>query len=141
MKPNHLSLFKLLFIFLISLSVIQCKKEKENDSPAPGFTEYISAYTSGIVSNRSAIRIRLVTPAVKAEPNQIIEEKIFSFDPEIEGKSYWTDNQTIEFRPDRLLPPGTEFKGKFHLSEITDVAKDLEYFPFKFQTIPQNIEA
>ncbi len=140
MKPYRFPLFNLILLLFTGLSFFQCEKETGNIRPDPAFTEYISAYTSGIISNRTTIKFHLAKPLAKAEPGQIIKEEIFSFKPKIEGKTYWTDNRTIEFRPDHLLNPDTRYKGQFHLSAITETPKKLSIFPFQFRTIPQTVE-
>ena len=80
----------------------------------PAFSEYISAYTSGIISTESTIRILLTnemeTPIEIGKP---IDKDLFDFSPSISGKAFWLDNRTIEFRPDKPLPGDTQFKAEF----------------------------
>lgn len=110
---------------------------KEN----PLFSAYISAYTSGIISNESTIRILLTNemeaPIVIGKP---IEKNLFSFSPSIEGTAVWLDSRTIEFRPEKTLPNNTAYKAEFYLSEILDVPSEFETFDFDFQTMQQSFE-
>lgn len=128
-----------IIIFFISIEL-----KKNNNKPIkinPEFSNYISAYTSGIISVKSNIRIVLTNPITeKIEPDQLIEENLFSFHPAIKGKAYWIDNRTIEFRPNKVLPYGFIYNPKFLLNKIIDVPDKLEVFKFQFQTSHQQLK-
>lgn len=112
-------------------------EEKEN----PAFGSYISAYTSGIISTESTIRILLTnemeTPIEIGKP---IEKTLFDFSPSIKGTAVWLDSRTIEFRPEKPLPTNTIYKAEFYLSEILEVPSEFETFDFDFQTMQQSYE-
>lgn len=107
----------------------------------PAFSAYISAYTSGIISSESSIRILLTnemeTPIEVGKP---IEKTLFDFSPSIKGTTVWLDSRTIEFRPEKPLPNNTEYKAEFYLSEIMEVPGEFETFEFNFQTMQQSYE-
>ena len=104
----------------------------------PAFSSYVSAFTSDIISNESVIRIRLATPVENINFNKEIDLDLFDFSPNIDGKAFWRDNQTIEFKPEERLASGTLFNVKFALNEILEVPENFEDFEFQFQTIEQN---
>src|SRR5688572_12797326 len=80
----------------------------------PAFSPYISAFTSGVISSESVIRIKLANDYTgKMELNQPIEEELFDFDPDIEGTTVWVDNRTIEFHPKSKLPHNKQYVGHF----------------------------
>jgi hypothetical protein len=110
---------------------------KEN----PAFGAYISAYTSGVISSESTIRIlltnELTTPIEIGKP---IDKTLFDFLPSIKGTAVWIDNRTIEFRPEQRLPSNTIYEAKFYLSEILKVPDEFETFHFDFQTMQQSFE-
>lgn len=112
-------------------------ENKEN----PAFSAYISAYTSGIISNESSIRILLTnemeTPIEIGKP---IDKILFDFSPSIKGTAVWIDSRTIEFRPEQALPNNTQYKAEFYLSEVLKVPDDFETFSFDFQTMNQSYE-
>lgn len=126
---------------LIAFSVLflpGCHKKKEVITPDAKFREYIVAYTSGVISVESSIRIRLAEDYPKPVTlNTAIEDKLFSFNPSIKGSAFWRDSRTIEFVPDNPLKGGTVYTCTFHLSKILDVPKGMERFEFGFQTIQQ----
>ncbi|MBN2350216.1 MAG: hypothetical protein JXJ22_15360 [Bacteroidales bacterium] len=107
----------------------------------PGFKEYVSAFTSGSISSKSYIRMKLTSQYKQdIEPGKKIDTKLFDFTPAIKGKSYWVDDQTIEFRPDKALKSGTSYVGQFYLEKILDVPEKFSVFPLQFQVIRQSIK-
>ncbi len=115
--------------------------EKEVNSKNPAFGKYISAYTSGIVSKTSSIKIRLTSEiAEKIQNKDEAPVDIFDFTPNIKGTTYWFDDNTIEFKPDKYLDSDEEFYVKFNLKKVTEVPKNLKFFSFKFKTIEQSFE-
>jgi uncharacterized protein YfaS (alpha-2-macroglobulin family) len=139
---NLKSIVKSTAIALIAILVLATCKSKDQPSAIeidPAFTGYISAFTSGIVSNQSVITIQLVDVPEGAVAGKTIDKKLFDISPKIEGKTYWADNRTIEFRPDELLPSGKLFEVKFNLSKIMEVPKKVQKLTFEFQTIKQSI--
>ncbi|MFH1320754.1 MAG: MG2 domain-containing protein [Bacteroidota bacterium] len=105
----------------------------------PAFSAYISAFTSGVISAVSGIRIKLSEAYQNpVEIGEEIDDDLFEFDPDIEGKLYWLDSRTIEFVPDKNLPSGTVFNAEFYISRLLDVPGDLRTFEFQFQTIRQS---
>jgi uncharacterized protein YfaS (alpha-2-macroglobulin family) len=121
------------------LSKMHSSSSDERENAA--FSAYISAYTSGIISNESTIRI-LLTNEMEApvEIGKPVDKKLFDFSPSIKGAAVWVDSRTIEFRPDQALPANTHYKAEFFLSEILDVPDDFETFEFDFQTMQQSFE-
>ncbi|HIA05102.1 MAG TPA: hypothetical protein EYN71_00015, partial [Flavobacteriales bacterium] len=115
-----------------------CSDKKTSVYIDPAFTGYISAFTSGIISNGSSIKIRLMEEQ-DVELHEAIEEELFEFSPDIKGEANWIDKRTIEFLPEGLLPSGKLFEAEFHLSKVADVPEKLKTLPFSFQTIQQAI--
>ena len=107
----------------------------------PEFAAYISSFTSGFVPSHSSVRIRLAREmSGSTQLNTPLEEKYFSFDPSIKGKTVWRDAQTIEFIPDEPLKNGQTYQATFYLGKLVDVKDELEEFVFRFQTIEQSID-
>ncbi len=102
-----------------------------------GFSEYITGYTSGIVSVNSQIEIRF-TPEFAAKANKQTPAGLFMFEPVIRGKAEWTDDVTLTFKPAKTLDPGTVYSGKLNLDRLTEVKESLKTFPIRFQTIKKD---
>ena len=99
-----------------------------------GFSEYISGYTSGVIQANAAIEIRF-TPEFSAKADKKITSGIFSFEPQIKGKTEWTDENTLTFTPSRLLDPGKTYTGELNLYKLADVQERLRVFPLRIQTL------
>ena len=73
------------------------------------FAQYISAYTAGVISRESTIKVRFVQSYQMGNQNKTpIDLDYFKFSPDIDGELYWLDNQTIEFSPENKLKPDTK---------------------------------
>ncbi|MCK7557831.1 hypothetical protein MKQ70_23615 [Chitinophaga sedimenti] len=117
------------------LFLFACRSARKVIDPA--FAKYVEAYTTGIISKQSPIRIQLAGPS--SEPhaaNEEVSSDLFDFSPAIKGKAYWVDASTIEFRPNENMAPGKAYKATFKLGKvIKDVPKDLSSFDFDFEVI------
>lgn len=119
--------------------LFSCKDKKEELIEIdPAFSQYISAFTSGVVSAESNIRIILAEESPTAKPGQEIEEEVFDFEPDIEGKAYWIDPRTIEFEPSNPMKSGELYTAYFDLDKFLEVPDEHETFTFQFQTIHQS---
>ncbi|MCE3278263.1 MAG: hypothetical protein K0S44_454 [Bacteroidetes bacterium] len=127
---------------LIALTVFtKTHSSSSGESENPAFGAYISAFTSGMISNESSIRI-LLTNEIQSpiEIGKPIDKKLFDFSPSIKGTAVWLDSRTIEFRPEQRLPGNTKYKAEFFLSKILEVPDEFETFEFDFQTMQQSYE-
>lgn len=138
-KPSVLIRSTIVLCLLLSV-LAGCKSKKQTVLTAdPKFREVISAYTSGVISVQSTIKIRLANDYPDSvQPNTLISQALFDFSPSVKGNAYWVDRRTIEFRPDEKLKGGTIYTCKFFVSKILKVPADLKTFEFGFQTILQS---
>ncbi len=134
-------------LVLLSISVLvvlsACTgKKKEAVKVDQGFKEYISAFSSGIISSKDVIRVKLTSAyAQEFSSGNEVSQKVFSFEPAIKGSTHWVDSRTLEFRPDEALPSGMQYTGKLALHKLIDIKKDkFKTFPLQFQVIKQNIQ-
>jgi alpha-2-macroglobulin len=112
----------------------------------PAYGKYVSAYTSGMVTRQSSVRIELKSIDSSLIPddgditsNTEILGDIFEFEPAIEGKAVWADDHTIEFVPAEKLPENQFYDVHFDLDKIAKVKSGFEDFHFQFSTYQQNI--
>ena len=139
-KNILLSAIALVFFVSITLVIINHKGNKRH-KVNPAFKQYISAFTAGIISTESSIKIRLATDFNDTTAIQAKKfSELFSFSPSLKGEVTWIDSRTIQFKPSKKLPAGETFEGKFYISKILDVPDSLRTFEFDFQTIKQAIE-
>ncbi len=135
--PCSVAWFTLCFLLLFP----GCKEQKPMLRVNPAFREYVQAVTSGIISTRSGIKIRLTEDANSSVSADFpVSETFFRFKPAIKGKTYWIDSRTLEFRPDEKLPPDKIYTAEFYLSKIVSVPDSLKTMVFQFQTMAQIID-
>ncbi|PTS91529.1 hypothetical protein DBR11_28810 [Pedobacter sp. HMWF019] len=123
-------------LVLIGIASFFIFKKKKNNESNQAYSKYIEAYTSGTVSKKSFIRIRLASQVKTMGTIGAADDRdLFDFSPGVKGKSYWIDAQTVEFRPDEPLQSGKVYSGTFNLSKVTETEKGLEEFDFDFKII------
>ncbi|MBL1214892.1 MAG: hypothetical protein HND52_16155 [Ignavibacteriae bacterium] len=137
--------FAAFILFLIAVTTAgiflsSCEKEiaisKEDE-----FVEYVSAYTTGIISRQSTIKVRLVQVYNENESTEIPASlNYLTFEPAIEGETYWLDGQTIEFAPDELLEPDTRYIATFNVGKVIGAEKNIKPFVFDFKTIKREMD-
>lgn len=138
-STRHLTLACLLLFAAVAATITACSTQAKEMNPA--FAKYIEAFTTGIISKQSAIRIQLAGDVnVTHTQNEPLEEEIFSFSPSIKGKAYWVDATTVEFRPDQNLKSGEKYKATFKLGKVMTVPGDLKTFEFDFQVIKPSFD-
>ena len=146
---------KLIFLLIIILISASCgpgnKKDRKQTTAESaeavqtfipldkGFSDYIAGYTSGIVPANSIIEIRF-TPEFAATADKAKLATLFVFEPSIKGKTEWTDDLILVFRPSRMLDPGKVYTGGLNLFKIAAVKERLRVFPFRIQTLKKDFQ-
>jgi len=103
----------------------------------PEFAKYITAYTSGSISKKAPIILKLtsaVTDLIKDKEK--LPEDLISIKPSIEG-TYKLINNELEFTPTEDLKSGKEYFVEFNLDKLIKTEDDLSTFSFAFKTITQ----
>ena len=120
-------------------SLLKLKSDKEQlvIPVDKGFSKYVSAYTSGIVTTDAHIEIHL-TPEFAAVADKKLTSGLLSFSPAIKGRTEWADEQTIVFIPAAVLEPGKAYTGEVHLARLGRVEERLKVFPLRFQTVKKD---
>jgi uncharacterized protein YfaS (alpha-2-macroglobulin family) len=103
------------------------------------YHKYITAFTGGEISIKSAIRVRFVDELIPTtEVGKEVNVTPFTFEPSMWGKVVWIDTRTIEFTPHYLLDHDKEFQAVLSLKEIIPTIPDsLSKFAFRFRTKKQ----
>ena len=103
-------LLSCLSIIIIGLN--SCAGSQKEIIPSSEFAPYINAYTGGVISQSSPIRIELTQDQPVVDLNNELKENPFRFSPSLKGKAYWVSNNTIEFLPEEgALKQGTMYEG------------------------------
>lgn len=129
-----------LFYAVLALFALACSEpDVSKITVDPGFSSYVSAFTSGVISGESTIKVVLLEAHASAQPGELINEKLFEFDPALDGEAFWLDEHTVEFRPTNRLKSGQTYLVKFGLSKLLDVPDQFETLEFGIKAITQNI--
>ncbi|MFK7946762.1 MAG: hypothetical protein AB8G11_04165, partial [Saprospiraceae bacterium] len=132
--------------FAIILTIIStfssCKKKHGQIEFKEGFKAYIYAYTSGVISRSSPIRIRFTKSLVDQEEiGNEVKSGVLTFEPSISGQAIWEDDKTIKFISNDEMPSDEPYFGRVNLEKLYgNVPKDFKTFLFDFKTKVQFFE-
>jgi uncharacterized protein YfaS (alpha-2-macroglobulin family) len=137
-RPEKFSAtFRTMLCLTVILSVFSsCNKKEKWIDVDPAFSKYIDAYTTGIISKTTTVRIQLATDANTTHAvGEIVKDDLFDFSPAVKGKAFWLDARTVEFKPESWLKPNQLYTVKFKLGKVTKVPEKFEDFKFSMQTV------
>ena len=135
MTPKRIFQTCITFILVIAIAgLVSCSRSQKEIIPSAEYAPYVNAYTGGMISQSSAIRIELTQDQQMVDLNSELKENPFSFSPSLKGKTYWISNNTIEFVPEEgELQPGKLYQGTFQLGDFVKVDRKLKEFEFSFR--------
>lgn len=133
MKYSH-------YLSLAYLSIVlcftgaSCSRPKLSDTPSMEYASLVKAYTGGIISESSKVRVELLSGVPGVQSGDPAPSKLFSFSPSLKGSAKWVSPNIVEFVPDQgALKAGQIYKCNFYLNKIIKgVDKRLAKFPFSF---------
>jgi len=129
----------LFLLIMITVGLFSCTRTQKDIIPSADYAPYVNAYTGGVISQNSTIRIELTHDQPMVDLNSELKNNPFSFSPSLKGKAYWVSNNTIEFVPEEgTLKPGTLYEGTFRLGDFIEVDKKLKEFNFSFRVQERN---
>lgn len=128
--------YKGLLCLTLIVSLFSCGKKETWIEVDPAFSQYIDAYTTGVISKTSSISIQLAADANTTHTvGEELKEKLFDFSPSIKGKAYWLNARTIEFKPESWLEADKVYEVKFKLGKVTKVPDKFSELRFNMQTV------
>lgn len=129
----------LFLLIMMTVGLYSCTRTQKDIIPSADYAPYVNAYTGGVISQNSTIRIELTHDQPMVDMNNELKNNPFSFSPSLKGKAYWVSNNTIEFVPEEgALKPGTLYEGTFRLGDFIEVDKKLKEFNFSFRVQKRN---
>jgi alpha-2-macroglobulin len=132
---------KLVLCFaVITLLLHSCSKPsgKDFDSDYTLYREYISSFSSGIISTKADIQVGLAFSKKEWQVGQELDADYFSVSPSVEGKVFFLEGDILAFRPAKRLEQDTEYYVTLHLSKFINVKGDLADFKFRVKTQKQD---
>lgn len=143
MSLNKPMVFRVLLISISLFLLGNCRNSvKDIPNVDPEFSEYVSAYTAGLIASDGEIQVVLQNDSYLYPGNgKEVDDNLFDISPNIKGKTYWKDSRTIIFKPSEPLKSGEIYIVTFKLSKVCDV-KDSKFnkMKFGFRVIPQDYE-
>src|SRR5690554_3115696 len=134
-----MSIKRLLLLLTVVFFVQSCKKSAQDfESDFSLYREYISSFTSGLVSSESDIRMVFAFDKSDWIAGQEINDDLFDISPSVKGKVVALSSNTLSFVPENKLKPDTEYQIKFNLKKVIEVPKDLSEFRFTVKTLKQD---
>ncbi|KGO87205.1 membrane protein [Flavobacterium rivuli WB 3.3-2 = DSM 21788] len=136
MKPMKL----VLFLTVITLLLHSCSKKsgKDFDSDPFLYRDYITSFSSGLISTKADIQVGLAFTKKEWQVNHEIDNNYFTVSPSAEGKVLFLQDNKIAFRPAKRLKQDTEYQVTLHLSKFIKVADSLSDFNFTVKTLKQD---
>lgn len=135
-QKNNVLFFCFLAMLAAASMFSSCSKQDKWIEVDPAFSRYIDAYTTGTISKTSTIRIKLAAGAKTTHiVGEVVKESLFHISPDVKGKAYWLDAQTIEFRPDAWLKPDQLYTVNFKLGKVTKTESRFAEFKFSMKTV------
>lgn len=129
---------KISFVLIALLVAIACKKNVNFNSDPLAFKDYISGYTSGLISAHSGIKILLNEPLSQDKMDKVSDLNLFEISPKVKGKVVCVNPTLVEFMPEKPLAQNTEYRVSFHVKKLYAVPKkELEIFNFTVKTFQQ----
>ena len=134
MKKSVKILLAVLSSAALIASAASCSRFGKSKGQSTEFATFIKAYTGGIISDKSTIRVELASDIHDVTPGADIKDGILTFTPSIKGTARWLSQSTIEFIPETgALKPGQAYTGKLRLDKIQKVGSEkFKKFTFNF---------
>lgn len=129
-------------LFIISLIFTTCKDDDtQKTDNLYEYKDYISYHTNGRHSVAAPIKIKLNKQVAQYELSQEIPSNLIAISPEINGKLYIENGNTLLFQPKENLKPDTKYILSINLKELYgNLPKGLEKYTFSFKTIAPNFK-
>ncbi|MCU0369944.1 MAG: MG2 domain-containing protein [Bacteroidales bacterium] len=126
----RITYLSLVFILLIT----GCVKPVKTADPAE-FAEFISGFTSGVISKKDPVRIKIAPGKLKFETGKSLPDGIFSFDPSVKGSASLYAEDLLIFQPETSWPAGKTVRASLNLGKLIEVPDKFSTFNFQFSII------
>lgn len=140
MIPLHRSTLSLLITLTLAIGLAGCRSGDARIVPDAAFTPYIPAFTTGHISARSPILVRIAPDQRWKDTTASAIQHVFSLDPSVEGRTYWHDESTLAFQPNDRLEQDRTYTVRFALGDLIQVSKGLGEFTFQVTTFRQGVD-
>ncbi len=140
---SAIGLLSLMISLMISLSACDQSKQTTIKKPVSnerGWSQQISAHSSGSISKYDSISIRFVHDVISADKVGADAVGILEVSPAIPGELIFSGKREITLTPDKPLTSGQIYRFKLHSYDFVDFPKDLKTYVFDVSVIKQNFD-
>lgn len=124
-------------LFTLVFGVIAMLLASCSNGESPKFHPNIAAFTSGTISRYAPVSISFNENLPADKQTQEFLSKCIKVSPSVDVKFNVTDNYIVTMQPTKPFDRDTEYKVSLKMDKlIDDVDSDLDYFAFKFKTLP-----
>lgn len=130
----------LILICCVFISLQSCNRNGDlnvNLSNPKLFSEYILAFTAGVISTKDPIDINIPKNWKNWTANEELDKDLFTITPAVKGKVVYLPNDVIRFVPEERLKQDQRYNITFHLGKVTETEEALKDFTFMVMTVPQ----
>lgn len=137
---HHFRLPLLLVLPILFLASACSKKAELLDTRTAA--EYVSAYTSGVISKQEAVRVQFTAPVIAEETvGQSVDSDVYEIAPAKRGNWTWQDRQTLQFVPEGGFDAGQTYEVTLRLDRLlSDWSQASNAFQFRFAVREQFFE-
>lgn len=126
---------------IIAWASMACRERDPLPRPGSAYTPYVAAFTSGTISARSPIVVRIADDARWRDTVGMDLRALFQFKPAVEGRVRFEDDRTIVFVPEGRLAQNRTYRVSFQLGRVVETPEELKLFSFSVTTPEQRIQA
>ncbi len=128
----------LTLFFSVVLLMAGCRQKTREFLPDPGFSEYVDYFTSGGISSRAAVVVKLSEVPPGMTPGVSLPGDLFRLTPPVKGEAVMDAAGVVTFKPSAPLSSGTNYEVTFSLDKLADVPRPFRKLKFGFFTLRQD---
>ena len=129
-----------IIVFLSVFLFFGCDKKPNEMRNIQEAAHYINQITSGKIMPNTPIQVRFVNEMITSEQiGTAPKEEVFKFSPKIEGKTIWSDRQTLKFIPQEPLKMRKKYQCELVLDVIFRRILMKKSFHFDFEIIGREL--
>ena len=138
MQKTSFPSLQVFFLGLLIFPILYACKKKPKATSVADVSSYIYAYTSGVISKTSPIRVKFTRDVVDTDQvGTTVLPTVFTLDPFVEGVATWEDSKTLLFKPSTSFTSGKSYQATLALRQLIKEAKGKSsQFIFDFSARP-----
>ncbi|HQO10069.1 MAG TPA: MG2 domain-containing protein [Clostridiales bacterium] len=117
------------------------EKQSSGRADSEQIARYLSYTPSGVFPGQTIDVIFIAPVPGYTSPGSEISGKVLRFDPDIDGKTFWKDERTISFIPDKDLKQGDIYKAVLSLKSFSETFNEVPEYGFEFTILKRDVRS